>query len=61
MKISEHILKEAKQIVDRGDSLPQQITSAPAFFVAEGSDKTILAFGALLHNGKSYKIGTQKE
>lgn len=60
IEISKHILNEAEEILHAGIPLPQQIKSAPAFYVAEGTDRTILAFAALAHKGKSFKIGTKK-
>lgn len=58
-QISKHIKNEAEEILSAGAPLPQQIKSAPAFYVAEGTDKSILAFASLTHNGKSFKIGTK--
>jgi hypothetical protein len=60
MKLSEHIIKEAKEIVTNGSPLPQQITSAPHFYVAEETDESVIAFNAIEHDGSVYKIGTKK-
>ncbi len=59
MEISKHILDEAKEILQKGDSLPAQITSAPSFYVAEKDDDTVHAFGAVRHDGATYKVGTK--
>jgi len=61
IEISPHILDEARTILSREDvELPAQIKSGPAFYVAEGTDDTILAFGAIEHNGKVFKIGSMR-
>ena len=60
MSLSEHVIKEAKEIISKGASLPQKITSAPHFYVADEEDETIIAFNAIEHEGSVYKIGTIK-
>lgn len=60
MKLSGHIIDEAKRLLEKGAVLPAQITSAPNFYVAEAEDKSIQAFSSLKHSDKSYKIGTLK-
>lgn len=60
MEISEHIIREAEEILSTGQTLPQQIPSAPQFFVSLDTDETIHAFSAVKVNGAVYKIGTKK-
>lgn len=60
IEISKHIRTEAEDLLRAGAPLPQQIKSAPEFYVAEATDKSILAFAALTHEGKRFKIGTKK-
>lgn len=60
IEIDQEIKDEAIIILQKGFDLPQQIKSAPAFFVATGDDKTIQAFGGLVYKGVSYKIGSKK-
>lgn len=60
MEISKHIIAEAKKILQGGGVLPCQITSAPHFYVAESSDKSIRAFGVVEHEDKQYKVGTKR-
>jgi hypothetical protein len=58
VEMSDYIIAEAHAILSREDvELPAEIESAPGFYVAEKTDKAILAFSALLHNGQYYKIG----
>jgi len=62
LEISEHILAEAKELVQNNpDSLPMQITSAPLFYVAKQDDGSIQAFDILRVNHVTYKIGAKKE
>jgi hypothetical protein len=59
--ISKHILEEAHIILSQdGVELPAQIKCAPVFYVAEGTDNSVMAFGAINHNGKTFKIGTMR-
>ena len=61
MEISEDILEEARTILSQdGVQLPAQIKHAPVFYVAEGADNSVMAFGAIKHNGKVFKIGPMK-
>jgi hypothetical protein len=60
MRLSDHIREEALSIVSRGLPLPHQLSSAPAFFVASEGDESILAFGAVTHEGSVYKIGPKR-
>jgi len=61
MRISDHILTEAKKLLTEGMMLPAQITSAPHFYVAEPTDQKIHAFTVVKHGDKNYKIGTLKQ
>lgn len=61
MRVSQHILDEAKTILSRQQDLPQQITSAPSFFVSHEQDASILAFTGIEHGGSIYKIGPMKQ
>jgi hypothetical protein len=62
MELSEDILKDAHQALSKGMvTLPLQIPSAPRFFLASADDKTIMAFGGIVHEGVSYKIGVRRE
>lgn len=60
MKISDHIEREALDILERKQTLPKQITSAPKFYVARIDDKSILAFGAVAFDGCDHKIGVKR-
>lgn len=60
MEVSKYIKNEAEGILAKNQSLPQQIISAPQFYVAEASDDSVLAFTLLEHEGSNYKIGTKK-
>lgn len=60
MRVSQHIVGEARTILSMRPELPRQIKSAPLFYVAHETDDSILAFTALEYNGTIYKIGTQK-
>jgi hypothetical protein len=57
MRVSQHIIDEAKEIVLRQSELPQPISSAPLFLVALGTDDSVLAFSAFELDGSVYKIG----
>lgn len=61
MRVSQHIVDEAKTILSKRLELPQQITSAPSFFVSYEQDASILAFTAIEHDGSVYKIGPKKQ
>lgn len=61
MEMAQHIIEEAKRLLQSGRNVfPVQITSAPEFFLAPEEDGSILAFGALHHDGKVYKLGVKK-
>lgn len=61
MEISNYILEEAKRLLQGGLlTLPAQLPSAPAFYLAEGNDESIIAFTAFKVGDAEYKIGTQK-
>jgi hypothetical protein len=60
MRLSDHIKEEALSIVSRDLPLPRQLSSAPAFFVANEEDGSILAFGAVTYEGSVYKIGPKR-
>ena len=60
LEISKHIIDEAKELLNQKVTLPQQITSAPSFYVAEASDKSVHAVSRLVFEGKTYKIGALK-
>jgi len=59
-EISKHIFDEAKKLLNQKVILPQQIISAPSFYVAEASDESVLAFALLVFEGETYKIGARK-
>ncbi len=61
MRVSQHIIDEAKTILSKRPELPQQITSAPSFFVSHEQDASILAFTAIELGGSIYKIGPKKQ
>ncbi len=61
MEISQHIKTEAMELLSKPgfkDQLPIQLQTAPSFFLAEPSDKTVIAFESISYEGQSYKIGT---
>jgi CHASE1-domain containing sensor protein len=59
MEIAQHIIDEAASLLQAADlTLPLQLRSAPAFFLAQADDATITAFAAITHSGVEYKIGT---
>jgi len=60
-EISKHILDEAQELLRQKVTLPQQITSAPSFYVADASDKSVLAFTRVVFEGKTYKVGVKKQ
>ena len=59
MEISKHIKKESVEILESNKSLPYKISSAPEFYVARADDSTIHAFGAIMFDGITYKIGVK--
>ena len=60
MEISQYIIKEAKDALLKHPILPLQLISAPEFFLALSSDKTVSGFfGFEGDDGKEYKIGTR--
>ena len=60
-EISKHIVDEAQALLNQKVNLPQQITSAPSFYVAEASDASVHAVARLVFEGKTYKIGAKKQ
>jgi len=62
MEISKHIKVEAESLLHANValSLPIQLKSAPAFYLAVATDQTVTAFAAVNHNGAEYKIGPKK-
>ena len=52
-------MEEAEKILSEKGVLPQQIESAPTFYVADSEDDTVLAFGTIQYEGKTFKIGTR--
>ncbi len=62
MEISEFIIEEAKNLLQGSSALilPAQLPSAPAFFLAAGSDDSIIAFMAFTEGGDEYKIGPRR-
>lgn len=62
MEISEDILEEARAILSQdGVQLTAQIKHAPVFYVAEGTDKSVMAFGTIKHKEKWFKIGVKSQ
>lgn len=61
MRVSQHILDEAVKILQQQADLPQQISSAPNFYVARARDHSIHAVTVIKHEGIIYKIGAQKD
>ncbi len=59
MKLSKHIIDEAKKLVAQKTALPAQLLTAPAFYVAVSDDKSIRTFSVIEHAGKTYKIGAR--
>ncbi len=60
MEISQYIIDEAKNALLEHSILPRQLQSAPEFYLALASDKTVKAFhGFKGDDGKEYKIGTR--
>ena len=61
MELNKNLTEKALSTLRfEGDSvLPKQIGDTP-FFIAEADDATILAHGAVEHEGMEYKIGTKK-
>lgn len=60
MELSKKILDGAREALSSGSvALPFPIPSAPAFFLASKDDKSITAFGGIVHDGVSYKIGVK--
>ncbi|MEN9921876.1 MAG: hypothetical protein RL097_152 [Candidatus Parcubacteria bacterium] len=59
MKLSQHIIDEAKRLLAEHAALPAHLSSAPAFYVAADDDKSILTFSVVKHGGKTYKIGAR--
>jgi hypothetical protein len=53
--VSQHIIGEAKELLGQKAPLPQQITSATSFYVAEASDHSVLAFARLVFEEKTTK------
>jgi len=61
MEIAQHIIREAEEAIKAGGVVfPMQIISAPEFFIALGTDDTVLAFAVIHHQGTEYKLGTLK-
>ncbi len=60
MEISQYIVDEAKEVLLEHLMLPMQLQSAPEFYLALASDKTVKAFyGFKGDDGEEYKIGTR--
>ena len=59
MKISRHIIENAKEILKTGSTLPTRIDKAPHFYIAKADDTSVRAFSTIEHEGVLYKIGTK--
>jgi len=57
MKLSKHVIEEAKNALAQNSELPHQLKSAPEYYVSEVTDQSIIAFSSLFHGDKAYKIG----
>ena len=65
VKISDHALEEAKQILstlpDSPPSWPVRLECRPAFYVTTADDDSVMAFGAVqATDGTWFKIGVLK-
>jgi hypothetical protein len=61
LEITDEIKKEAEISLEENKKLPIELAEAPGFWLAEGDDNSVTAFGAVRFQGKSYKIGTKNE
>ena len=61
MELNKNLIGKAESTLrfEGFSGLPKQIDNTP-FYIAEAEDSTILAHGMVEHEGKEYKIGTQK-
>lgn len=64
MELPDYILEEARQAARRAIAgeivLPAKLSEAPLYWVADGSDGTILAFSAFTLNDRQFKIGVSR-
>ena len=61
IELADHILTESRSLLTQGRlKLPMQLPSSPVFYLAEAEDESVMAFGAISHEGVTYKIGVKK-
>jgi len=58
MELAQYLLDSAKDLLQReGDAaLPQKLANSH-FFLANATDRSVMAFGVIAFNGVEYKIG----
>lgn len=61
MEINPNIVAEARRLLEEGRPLPAGLPSFQTLFVAEAYDSHIVTIWGIVHNEKSYKIGTRKD